>query len=163
MKQLARFLSPSFFLIVLISFFLPFVSFTCQSQKIVTLTGIQLVTGAEIKQSNMFGSKNRIEKINSEPYAVVAFLSGIFAFVFSFVRGKGSSIISAIGAGVGFVFLLLLKFKLDNDALREGEGLIQVDYQIGYYMAFLFFILAILLNIFLFTQKQKDDAVDEQS
>lgn len=48
MENLKR-LTPALFAGALIAFFLSFVSISCQGQKIVTLTGLQLITGAEVE------------------------------------------------------------------------------------------------------------------
>ena len=48
MEELKKFLNPLFFVIVIISFFLPFFNLTCQQQKIASITGFELITGTTI-------------------------------------------------------------------------------------------------------------------
>ena len=60
MESMTKKFSPAIFGIVLICFILPFVTVSCQGQKLATLTGIQLITGTTIKQPNMTGKKQRL-------------------------------------------------------------------------------------------------------
>lgn len=46
---------PAILGLALICFFLPFVTVSCQGQKLMTFSGIQLVTGTTIQEPQMFG------------------------------------------------------------------------------------------------------------
>ena len=53
---------------------------------------------------------------------------------------------------IGVTFLVLLKAKIDNDALQQGEGVLRVEYGIGFWLILLLLLGAIGLNAFLFRQ-----------
>ena len=64
-------------------------------------------------------------------------------------------LLAAIVVGAtGLILLLLLKAKIDSDILRESKGVLQVDYSIGFWLAFLLFLFAAGLNGFLFSQRR---------
>ena len=161
MRNGAKKFSPAIFGIALICFFLPFMNVSCQGQKIATLTGIQLVTGTTIQQPelpSLFGGKKQVqkpEKVAGEPLAILVLLSAVVGLGLSFLKGRKSSIAPAIIGVAGLILLLLLKAELDNDILSEGQGILQLEYGIGFWLTFLLFLFAAGLNGFLFSQRKK--------
>ena len=151
MEGVAKKLSPAVYVLALICFFLPFVTFSCQAQKILTLSGIQLVTGTTIQQPQPFGPP-KAQKVDAEPLAVLAFLSGIAGLALSFLRGRKSAIAPATAGVVAAILLLALKSKLDGDALRQGGGVIQVDYAAGFWAVLILFLAAVAVNVFFLVQ-----------
>lgn len=155
-----RKLSLAIFGLIFICFFLPFANVSCEGHRVATLTGMQLVTGATIKQPelpSMFGEKSQAEaeKVEREPLAILALLSAVVGLGLSFLKGRTSLIASAITGVVGLIFLLLLKTKLSNDILREGQGVLHLEYGIGFWLTFLLFISAALWNSLLFLQRSE--------
>ena len=153
MKSHLHKLSPAIFVLALVCFFLPFVTFSCQGQKVLSLSGIQLVTGASVPQPQMFGPP-RSEKVNAEPLAVLAFLCGVLGLGLSFLKGRGGAIAPTVMGGLGAIVLLALKSKIDGDALSKGSGVIQVSYEAGFYVVMILFLAAVALNIFVLLQGQ---------
>jgi hypothetical protein len=159
MDQIKKF-SPAAFVIVIFCFFLPFVNITCGGQKVVSLTGIQLVTGSEIKPSGMFNQKDMPEDMLSEnkdklktdenvdpqPMALLALIMAAAALGLSFVRKKIFALISMIASILGAAFLLLLKANLDSDAPAEAQMVIDIEYQFAYWLALLMFIAGAVLQ-----------------
>lgn len=139
--------SPAVFILALICFFLPFVTFSCQGQKVLSLSGIQLVTGTSMQQSQMFGPP-KSEKLNAEPLAALAFLCGVVGLALSFLKGRTSAIAPAAAGGLAAILLLAMRSKIDGDALQKGGGVIQVNYDVGFYVVVLLFLAATALNIF---------------
>ena len=62
MGSLKKF-SPGFYGVIILCFFMPFVNLTCSGQKIMSLSGFQLITGTEVKANEMFGELSE----NNEP------------------------------------------------------------------------------------------------
>lgn len=155
MKNGFKKFSPAIFGIAIICFFLPFINVTCSGEKVATLTGIQLVTGTTIEQPSMFGEKKQVRKVEGEPLAILAFLSAIVGLGLSFLKSRKSSIAPAIMGIAGLILLLLLKAKLDNDILREGEGMLRLEYEIGFWLTFLLFLFAAGWNGFLFFRRER--------
>jgi len=151
-------LSPAIFVIILICFFLPFVSASCGGQKLVTLSGVQLVTGTTVEGSrpseDIFGTERERQKVDAEPLAISALITTLVGLGLSFLKNRRSAIAPAIAGAATVILLLTLKYKLDNDVLKEGEGMIQIEYNFGFWLAFLFSILAVVLNLFLFMRRK---------
>ena len=147
MKDVVRKLSPAAFVLALVCFFLPFVTFSCQGQTVASFSGIQLATGTSIQQPQVFGPPKE-HKVDAEPLATVALLSVLAALVLSFLRGKKWGVGSAALAALGVILLVALKSKLDGDALRQGGGVIQVSYGAGYYLCLAFLLSAVGTSIY---------------
>ncbi|MBM3243119.1 hypothetical protein FJZ31_43220, partial [Candidatus Poribacteria bacterium] len=72
-------LSPAIFVIILICFFLPFVSASCGGQKLATLSGVQLVTGTTVEgarpSEDIFRAEKATQKVDTEPLAIAALIT----------------------------------------------------------------------------------------
>lgn len=157
MKNTARKISPALFGITLICFFLPFTKISCQQQEILNLTGVQLATGTSIKQPSLTGGSQE-QKIPGEPLAMLAIASSVVGFVTSLMKARKSAIAPAGSGAIGFILLLMLKSKIDDSILREGQGLIVVSYGLGFWLAFLLFVSATVINIYsLVPDKTEED------
>jgi hypothetical protein len=155
MKEEIKKFSPAIYGLALICFFLPFTHISCQGEKVATFTGVQLVTGTTIEQTEMFSEGKKAKKIAPEPLAILVLFSTIAGLGLSFLKGKESTLASAIAGGAGLIFLLLLKAKIDNEVLKEGEGVLRVEYGAGFWLILLLFLFAAGLNGFLFSQLKK--------
>lgn len=141
MEGVAKKLPPSAFILALICFFLPFVTFSCGGQKFATFSGIQLATGTTLQRPQAFGPSTS-QKVDPEPLAVLALLVTLVGLGASFVKGKKGAVASTALAGFGVILILALKSKLDNEALSQAGGTIQVNYEAGFYLVRLFLLAA---------------------
>lgn len=159
-------LSPALFVLIIICFFMPFVNLSCSGQTIMSLTGVQLITGADIKDQNMFGETNSTQtqddKVDAQPLALFALITALVGLGISFIRKKSLAIINVIVSALGAIFLLLLKFNLDGDAELSGQNVITLDYQAGYWLAFLLFLAGAVLFWLIFSEKTKPDIKTEK-
>lgn len=157
MKEEIKRMSPAVYVVIFICFFLPFSHISCAGEKVATLTGVQLVTGTTIEgPSSAFGEKEETEKIDPEPLALLTLIITIIGFGVSFLEGRKSTLFAALVGGLGSVSLLCLKAKIDNEVLREGEGILRVEYGFGFWLILLLFLFAIGLNGFLFSKMKKE-------
>lgn len=175
MKNEAKKFSPAVFGLAIICFFLPFTHISCSGERVATLTGIQLVTGTTIgnqetdsaqtnggpfiRPSDVRPQDREDGKIDPEPLAIFALCSTIAGLWLSFRRGKEWAIATAVAGGVGLILLLLLKAKIDNDVLKEGEGIVQVEYAFGFWLLLVLFLSAIGLNAYLCLPENKEEQV----
>lgn len=148
-------ISPALYGIIIICFFMPFTTASCSGQKFLTLTGFQMVTGTAVRQPNMFGQERKPEKIRPEGYAVAAFLLAVAGLAISLSRNKKANFYSAVVSAGGVVSLLLLKTKLDQDVINSGQGLIQLEYNFGYWASFFVYILSVVLNGYIYRQSER--------
>jgi hypothetical protein len=148
MNNAVKKISPALFSLGLFCFFLPFTTVSCQEQQLATLNGIELAGGKEVRTPSILGSPSKSQKIPGEPLAALAILSGLLGLGSSFIRIKRSGIIPAGSAAAGFILLLMLKSKIDDAVAREGAGLILVSYGLGFWLAFIIYVSAMLVNIY---------------
>lgn len=133
------------FLLVLICFVLPFVEVSCQGHKMISLTGYQAAFGTEVSEPVSFGSQPKMEKIEGMPSLVVVLVSSVVAAALCFVN----NIVAAISGGIGLVFLILAKSKIDGDAVNKGRGLLTVDYGFGFYATMVLLLVGCVLAMIL--------------
>lgn len=160
MSNASRKISPALFSLGLFCFFLPFITVSCRQEQLITLNGVELASGKEIQQPSLFGQP-KTEKIPGEPLALFAMLSGLVGVGTSFIKAKKSAAIPAGAGAVGFILLLMLKSKIDDVILKQGQGFILVNYGLGFWLAFLIYVSAILVNIYsLLTEKDEQQSAN---
>ncbi len=158
MDALKKF-SPGFYGVIILCFFLPFVNLSCSGQKIMSLSGFQLITGSEVKADGMFGDlSNQGEtkeknEVDPQPLALFALLSAVAGLGLSFIRKKMIALINVVISALGFIFLILLKINLDGDVELSGQNVITLDYQLGYWLAVLLFVGSAVIQWFVFKEE----------
>ena len=157
MEPLKNF-SPVFYGVIILLFFLPFVNLSCSGQKIMSLSGFQLITGSEYKADSMFGETTEGEvkenkEIESQPLALIALLAAVIALAVSFIKKRITAIINIVISICGGIFLLLLKFNLDSDVELSGQNLIQLEYQFAYWLSLILFIAGAVVQWKMFTDE----------
>jgi hypothetical protein len=150
--------SPFMFLVVGLCFFLPFISISCSGQRIATMSGFQLVTGADVEVEESFLEEmEQLENLGgtadpnaqtptpapeeTDPsvWAIVALAAAVLGVLVGFVtKGRTRAVGSLAAALAGLVGLIALRFDLGSD-VSDAEGLVSVDYRIGYWIAALLF------------------------
>ena len=144
-KQLHQ-ISSVIFGVVVLCFFLSFFKVNYKGEKVITLTGIKLVSGVVVKLDRITFSNDRVQnryiKVNSEPLAVVAFGSAVLGLFLGLINGKGVAIASAIDGIVGFIFLLLLSSKV-------ASNMLVINYRFGFWLSMLIFLIAVGWNLYL--------------
>lgn len=162
--MIRRVISPALFGIIIICFFLPWVNVSCQNYKIASISGIQFVTGTSLEEPQMFkqqfGAQNmsprpmKQEKIKPQLYVILSLICVIAGLVFSFVKWKSGMLITSISGAAGFIFILLQKLKLENELVQKSQGLIQLEYLLGFYLTLILFLLAVAINVYSLTQRE---------
>ncbi|HUY12773.1 MAG TPA: hypothetical protein VMX16_03965 [Terriglobia bacterium] len=139
-------LSPVTYGLAVICFFLPFVTFSCQGQRVASISGIELATGSSVQQPQMFGpAQTRREPPNS--WAVLALLCAVAGTAFGFIlKKRGGVALSALAGVGGLLSLVALKSQIDNEVLTQSGGMIQVNYGLGFYLVLILFLTALGLN-----------------
>ena len=122
--------SSGFFGLTLLCFCLPWVSVSCQQQKIMTATGIQMVSGMEINDpgSGMFGGPAKKQRVEPNIMAIIALVAAVAALFISLIGGS----VSVLPALIGIATAIALKVNIDQDILKQGQGLLLVNYEMGF-------------------------------
>lgn len=164
--------SPAFYGVIILLFFLPFVNLSCSGQTIMSLTGFQLITGAEYSEANMFGENmfgntNKSEmknnrEIESQPLALFAFIMAVAGLIISLNKKKLMYLICLIISALGAVFLFLLKLNIDSDAELGGQGIIKLEYQAGYWLSLLLFIATAVMFWLTFKERKNVAVVTDE-
>ena len=133
--QLNRIFTRSLLGAVLVLFLLPFTTLTCGGAKLVTMNGVQLATGTTISTKEPLSARAKVETIKPEPLATVAILAALAGLGLAFIKGKGGRLGSAIAAAFCAITLLAMKMKVDQDTLKQGQGVVGVQWEFGFWMA----------------------------
>lgn len=163
MKESNKFVSPALFLLVALCFFLPFVSFTCQGQRIATISGMELVTGTRIdkfqmenfnmQQDNTDTDKQR--EVKSEPLAAAALIFAVIGIIVSFIP-RYNKILSIVIGALGVMMLLFLRSSIGGQVTGDFDfKIVEISYEWGYYFALLFFAAGFALNLYLKISENK--------
>jgi hypothetical protein len=130
------------FLLAILFFLLPWMSVSCAGEDIIQVSGLDMVTGSYNVPDESISSGSE-----SELFAILALISAIIGLVACLIRHKVAFFTRVISGIAGIAFLVLLKLKIDNNIFDEGQGILQVNYLIGYWLTLLAFVTAIIVSI----------------
>lgn len=130
--------TPAFYLLALICFLLPFVEVSCNGQKVVSVSGLQLVTGSTLGVDSAVPARQQQHMQPSTP-AVVAFGVGIFGLVYAIAGTWRRFVISGAAGVLSAISLLFLQNETPAGAPPEALGMISLSYEPGYYASILLF------------------------
>jgi hypothetical protein len=140
-KTFSARVTPAIYILALFCFFLPFTTISCARQPLVTMTGIQLAIGTSIQQPQAFGSP-RERAIPPDIMIILALIAGGAGLAFALA---GHHHDAAFAGVVGAAILLVFKSLINNGIAREGGGMLQVEYGIGFWGAVLLYVAAALI------------------
>lgn len=129
-------LIPASFALAIILFFFTFCDFKCGGQKIGSVTGINLVTGTELKDHDMMtGRETKGKEIPANMWAILAFGAAIIGLGAFLIKEKREAIIGAGAGAIGAGSMIILQFVIKGALDKEGKGQIETDFQFPYWGA----------------------------
>jgi hypothetical protein len=132
--SVSRRMSVGAYVGMLLCFFLPFATVSCQGQTVASMTGLQLAIGMQSQQEMSAGPKASSAQPN--PFARLALVGVVVGLVLS-LRGRGyRSVRAAIGLTAA-VALLLLKASVESEVHRQSIGMLSVEFGPAYWIAVL--------------------------
>jgi hypothetical protein len=153
-----RSIIPVAFALVIIFFFFGFVDFKCNSVKVASLSGINLVTGTHVKtpsddllNDNAFNSlidnrnlpRNEGQKVEPNFWAILALLMAIGGLAAFYKKIKKESLAGAAAGAIGFISLLILRSAIRNKVGEQAGGIqVDVDFLLSYWASLLAFFAA---------------------
>lgn len=106
----------------------------------------------------MFGPPKK-ERVDPEPTVALAAISVVAGLVFSLLKSKhpvGSAICGAVGA----LSMLLTKVRFEDEIAKQGQGLLQINYEMGYSLSLLLLLAVTAWNCYLAWDPRKLAASD---
>ncbi|MDY0152073.1 MAG: hypothetical protein RBS43_07370 [Candidatus Cloacimonas sp.] len=168
-------ISAVLYAIVIVAFFMPFFVVRCQQTELMTIKGVELVTGADVKLSmgdmlgggaKKEGAEDQTQKVPAQPLAQAALLLAVVALILVLVLPKKLFIIPLLISVGGIVCLQLLNQGMlgalanSNTALDPSMDLskfISIQTKLGYWLANVFFLLGGLVATGLALLKKDED------
>jgi hypothetical protein len=136
--------------LVLLCFFLPFFTVSCQGQPIASVRGVDLVTGATLApltaRDQPVGAEQRVT-VPREVGALVAAAAALGGLAAGLVRLRGARVLAGVAAALGLVALLLLREQALRLASSRTSVGVTVTPEAGYWLALAGFLLAGLLAL----------------
>jgi hypothetical protein len=145
--SLARTFRLTPFFLALVCFALPFLEVSCQGQKAMAMTGIQLATGTEYQQTDPFTGQPTTKKIQGEQVFLAALGGTGLALLLCFSPGLGGPM---LGFACGLIDLGLLiggKLKIEGDLVKQAGNAAVCNWQLGFWAACLFLGIGIIVCI----------------
>jgi len=140
-------LIPASFTFAIILFFFTFCDFKCGGQKIFSVTGINLVTGTELKDHDMFtGRETKGKEIPASIWAIFAFGAAIVGLGAFLIKEKREALIGTGAGAIGFGSLLILQFVIKSTIDKEARGQLEADLQFPYWGALIAFAVAGIIS-----------------
>lgn len=139
-------LSPAAFAVVLISFLLPWVSFSCDGHTFATMTGLDLVTGTTFEKPDKEGEDD-VKTIPSDALAITVLFLTLCGLGLAIAQKRISLLYPAAVSLVAIIIMLMLRVNIDNDAAEQTHGLVQPQFEFGFWLAFLALLASSILNI----------------
>ncbi|APB32460.1 hypothetical protein GlitD10_0159 [Gloeomargarita lithophora Alchichica-D10] len=140
-------LRAAVFGVVIVAFFLPFMTLACTVQPLQTqISGIELMTGTP-PNGNQSGTG--IPAIQPQPAAGVAFMAAWVGLTSSFLSSRWGLWVPVGSGALGGTLLLILKSRFDERVATEGAGVLRLVYHPGFWLAVGGFLVGYLVNCLL--------------
>lgn len=148
--------------IIILCFFLPFVNVSCSGQKVMSITGVQMLTGTTFQEPSLFGEKTKSYNAKPEPLAAIVLFIAAFGFLPLLVPSFYFKIWNYVLSVAGAALLLILKTKIDGDFVRQGGSLsgLTLEYDIGFWLSFILFIVILTVSLISNFQENKRSYTD---
>lgn len=154
-KFLSRVTSPLFALLI-ICFFMPFVAISCDHKKVVEITGIQLVTGTEVKNGGFLWEE--AEQVPPQGLAIIPFGLALVGLLTGMLKGEAFNWLR-FGSGLGgAISLFFLKLKLTDEVLHYPKLIFVIDYLPCYWIALGLCVAVLVVNAAILIWKPKTNS-----
>ncbi|MBN2354150.1 MAG: hypothetical protein JXD23_16395 [Spirochaetales bacterium] len=146
-KSPVKFIRAGAFGLVLVFFFLPFVVVSCpNTDKAVSVTGIQLSTGTVIRGAT-FGPNVENRRIPLHWQALAALLCAVAGIVVSFLPKKPSFFACLIAGAGGILFMILLRTRIAAEGAEWVNQGFRLTYASGFWTTITLFCIAVVVTL----------------
>ena len=159
MKKLFHILSSSAFIVVCVLFFMPFVSLECGNRKLVTVSGMELVTGFTMQVPALDERRDAaVRRTDPNMFAVIALVFGVIGIALPHAM-KGKPNLPPVVVTIAVIVLLaLIALQIDLNARlgeREKNLLVVLGYEAAYWLCIF---ISIAVGVLAFVVKGRDRA-----
>lgn len=145
--------SLSLIIFIVICFLLPFATLSCQNQELSTVNGFQLVTGSDIEGED--------DSIPANAVIIILLLATIGVVVYLFMTKSFNELIPGALGIAGIILLLIFKATFTKDIHNETDGMVDVEYKIGYWLTFFGYFGLLAANGYSYFVKQKGSTPED--
>ena len=157
MKDQFHIISASSFMLICVLFFLPFLNIECGNQKLIVVSGSDLVTGFSMKVPSPDSGNNSIKKSDPNIYAVLALLFSILGGIFSIVlRGQNNlKTIVVTFAALTAASLIVLQIDMNSRISSEAKiVMVRINFEFGYWLCLIIPIILIVFSLLIAGSKK---------
>lgn len=152
MRIAVRHVSLGNFVIAIAGFFLPFMTASCPGYE-VELTGIEVALGKKPEPGSPQFMGDR-EAVDSNPQVMMALAMAGVGVAASVAAGPGPRLLGAVLGLGGAVLLMAFRMEAIQQVTGEGNGVVSLEFEIGYWMALLGLVAAGAANVLAFTDRR---------
>lgn len=118
-----RNLIPLAFAIALVFFLFNFLNLQFLGNTIATFTGLNFVTGTQLKTHNLFsGKETGVSDFPSNLWTIIAFISNIIGLAVFLIREKREALFGVTTGIIGFISLIVFQITLNAKVVADGGG-----------------------------------------
>ena len=137
MKNQLHVISTSSFILICVLFFLPFLNIECGNQKLIVVSGVELVTGftMNLPSPNKTNESNKTTEPNT--FAVLALLFSVVGALSSFVTRKQDNLKTMIitFAGLTTASLIAMQIQMNYKLSSDAKALmVRINFEFGYWL-----------------------------
>lgn len=132
--------------LILVCFMLPFITISCNNNKIASLNGYELAFGTTL-ESNQSSSRNKQkQETEPQPFAIIAIFFGVTGLITSLSNGSNVFRYCSVSGLCGIISMAVLYLQIIED--NSKNKLISIEIEYGFWLVgFLFCSVLILPSI----------------
>jgi hypothetical protein len=141
---MGRKIALGIFLLAIIFFLMPWINISCAGNEIFSASGFDMVRGSYNVPMDVADEVS----MENEPLAIWALVAAAGGLIFSLFQGGFARFLRILAGLAGAVLMVWLKFKFDDQVRGQGEGILQLNYLIGYWITLGAFVVAAVVSLF---------------
>jgi len=139
---MGRFIVLALFLAAIIFFLLPWATVSCAGTELISASGFDLVRGSYDVPTGTSGVT-----AENEPIAIGVLAAAAVGLVISIFRGGIWRLLRALAGLAGVGLMIWLYFKMSDEIASQGQGLLDMNLQIGAWLTIAALALAAIISL----------------
>ena len=126
-------LPSGMYFIVMILFFTPWWSAGCAGERIVSLTGVQTLTGFKLNTLADSSLKTKTQQVPPDPMVILVAILALAALITGLNPARKYLFRAGSMGFAAAVLLLIFKARVDARVLQEGQGIVRSVFESGFW------------------------------